>query len=232
MWILHSISFLWCTSYGNCPGENKSSNFIWLNLIQERLNIKQCWPAILINNHIWDRSLGICSWLDLVILQYFCWGQSFLSSCLLMQLFLSAKLSLEVLSVEMPGGCRSQGCHGYIHCLLMVPLLPHTHRLTMCLTVRLSNRVGSSITLLSWLKTLINRFFLYLGEKRRRTSLSPTTWTNPWYSSFSSCPVLSFILTRIWSPLITDGRFSAKPGTWNQKRGKLFEPSFLEECTN
>ena len=35
-------------------------------------NAKLCWPAILINNHIWERSLGICSWLDLVILQYFC----------------------------------------------------------------------------------------------------------------------------------------------------------------
>ena len=72
-----------------------------------------------------------------------------------MQLFLSAKLSLEVLSVEMPGSCCSQGCHGYIHCLFMAPLLPHSHRLTMCLIVRLSNRVGSSITLLSTLKTLI-----------------------------------------------------------------------------
>ena len=30
-------------------------------------NAKLCWPAILINNHIWERSLGICSWLDLVI---------------------------------------------------------------------------------------------------------------------------------------------------------------------
>lgn len=72
-----------------------------------------------------------------------------------MQLFLFAKLSLEVLSVETPGGYRSQGCHGYIHCLLMAPLLPHTHRLAMCLTVRLSNRVGSSITLLSRLNTLL-----------------------------------------------------------------------------
>ena len=145
MWILHSISFLWCTSYGNCTGENKSSTFIWLNLTHTRVNTKQCWPAISINYmyHIWDRSLGICSWLDLVILQYFCWGQSLLSSWLLMQLFLSAKLSLEVLSVEMPSGCHSHGYHGHIHCLLMLPLLPHTHRLTMCLTVRLSNRVGS-----------------------------------------------------------------------------------------
>ena len=37
----------------------------------------------------------------------------------------------------------------------MAPLIPKTHRLTMCLTVRLSNRVGSSITPLSRLKTLI-----------------------------------------------------------------------------
>ena len=73
-----------------------------------------------------------------------------------MLLFLPAKLSLEVLSVEMPGSCCSQRCHGYIHCLLVAPLIPKTHQLTMCLIVKLSNRVGSSITLLSRLKTLIS----------------------------------------------------------------------------
>ena len=33
------------------------------------------------------------------------------------------KLSAEVLKVMVPGGCRSQGCHGYIQHSLKVPLL-------------------------------------------------------------------------------------------------------------
>ena len=48
-------------------------------------------------------------------------------------------LSTEVLSVTMPGGCRSQGCHGYLTRSLAAPSNflrhpPHTHLLAMGLT--------------------------------------------------------------------------------------------------
>ena len=234
MWILHSISFLWCTSYGNCAGENKSSTFIWLNLTHARLNTKQCWPAISINYmyHIWDRSLGFCSWLDLVILQYFCWGQSLLSSCLLMQLFLSAKLSLEVLSVEMPSGCRSHGYHGYIHCLLMAPLIPKTHRLTMCLTVRLNNRVGSSITLLTTLKTFISFSYTLVkneGELHWVQQHEQIPDTLPFQVALS-CLSFSPGFDHLW--LLMGGfQPNQEPAIRKEFEGKLFEPSFLEECT-
>ena len=32
-----------------------------------------------------------------------------------------SKLSTEVLSVVAPGGCHSQGCHGYLHAHLRLP---------------------------------------------------------------------------------------------------------------
>ena len=42
----------------------------------------------------------------------------------------------DVLSVMVPGGCRSQGCHGYLLGVLMAPFsftrhFPHTHLLSM-----------------------------------------------------------------------------------------------------
>ena len=196
-------------------------------------NTKLCWPAILINNHIWERSLGICSWLNLAILQYFCWGQSFLSSCLLMLLFLPAKL--EALSVhveEMPGSCCSQGCHGYIHCLLMAPWIPKTHRLTMCLTVRLSNRVGSSITPLSRLKTLI--VFSYTLVKNE----GELHWVQqheqiPGTLSFQvalCCLSFSPGFDHLW--LLMGGfQPNQEPAIGKEFEGKLFEPSFLEKPT-
>ena len=195
-------------------------------------NTKQCWPAILINNHIRDRSLGICSWLDLVILQYFCWGQSFLSSCLLMLLFLPAKLSLEVLSVEMPGSCCSQGCHGYIHCLLMAPSLPHSHQLIMCLIVRLSNRVGSSITLLTTFKTFIGFSYTLVkneGELHWVQQRAQIPGTLPFQVALS-CLSFSPGFDHLW--LLMGGfQPNQEPAIRKEFEGKLSEPSFLEECT-
>ena len=188
-------------------------------------NAKLCWPAILINNHIWERSLGICSWLDLVILQSFCWGQSFLSSCLLMLLFLPAKLSLEVLSVEMPGSCCSHGCHGYIHCLLMAPSLPHSHQLIMCLIARLS-------TLLSRLKTLISFSYTLVkneGELHwvRQHKQIPGTLS---FQVALCCLSFSPGFDHLW--LLMGGfQPNQEPAIRKEFEGKLFEPSFLEECT-
>ena len=55
----------------------------------------------------------------------------------------TAPLSPEILSVTVPGGCRSQGCHGYLLRSLVAPFLffrylPLTHLLLMGLNALLS----------------------------------------------------------------------------------------------
>ena len=59
-----------------------------------------------------------------------------LAMCRRFAAVLSAPLSTEVLSVMVPGGCRSQRCHGYPLRWLAAAFrffrhLPHTHLLAM-----------------------------------------------------------------------------------------------------
>ena len=119
--------------------------YMWLNVIQARLNTRQFWPAVSI----------ICGWSwALAILQHFCWviiSLTFLSC--VVRIFswffppsfpfpldvlwwVSVHFFTEVFCVVVPGGCGSQGCHV---CLLHSPAapfsfirhLPYTHLLSM-----------------------------------------------------------------------------------------------------
>jgi len=231
MWILHSISFLWCTSYGNCPGENKSSTFIWLNLIQARLNTKQCWPAISINNHIWDRSLGICSWLDLVILQYFCWGQSSLELPSHAVIFICKTLP------------RGSEC-GDAWWLLLTGLswlhsLPPHGSLTSphpsignVFNCEVKQQGWFLITLLSRLKTLISFPYTLVkneGELHWVRQREQIPGTLPFQVALS-CLSFSPGFDHLW--LLMGGfQPNQEPEIRKEFEGKLFEPSFVEECT-
>ena len=55
----------------------------------------------------------------------------------------------------------------------------------------------------------------YLALNPRCTSSRRTEWTYPLYSVSSWPPSALLIRTYRWSPLSTDGLFSARPGTWH-----------------